>query len=78
MMALGVYTIKDNYKFANSFGRIGWAEDLLGPGRSFLVFKLVSIGMVFFGFLIAFGLFDNFLGILLNPIFRVLFKQDLI
>ena len=67
IMAAGVLTLKNNYRVANTM-LIGFAEQHLGAGGSYLAWKLLSILIIFAGLTVFFGIYDNILGWLLSPL----------
>jgi hypothetical protein len=67
MIIAGVLALKFNYQLSNSFGGLGSLTRYIGSGNQYGVFKLLSIVVIFVGFLIMFGLADNFLNVILSP-----------
>ena len=64
-----VVVIKAEWFYEN-FGSIAWAEEHLGSsGGSRLMYKLIGIIMIFFGFLMITGQFTSFLGATVGKIF---------
>jgi len=47
--------------FMENFGTVGWAEEKLGPGGSWLFWKLVGVGISIIGMLLATGLLGGLL-----------------
>lgn len=69
VVAGAVLIIKAEWFYEN-FGTIAWAEEHLGgSGGSRLMYKLVGLTMIFFGFLIVTGQFTDFLGATVGKIF---------
>lgn len=60
--ALGVILVIKTEWFLQNFGRIDWAEQKLGlNGGSRLMYKLIGIAVIFFGFLLITGMFGGFM-----------------
>lgn len=60
--ALGVTLVIKTEWFLQNFGRIDWAEQKLGlNGGSRLMYKLIGIAVIFFGFLLITGMFGGFM-----------------
>ena len=75
MIISGVLLIKNNYQVANSM-RISFAEDHLGPGGSFLLWKIMSVLFIFAGFTVIFGIYDNILTWVLSPVTNMINPND--
>ena len=68
LVAAGVYAVKYNYQLTNNFGRFEWAEQHLGGGGTFTLFKILSIIVIVIGVMIAFGLWGPFTNWALSPL----------
>ena len=67
---IGVALVIKTEWWLQNFGTISWAEEHLGiNGGSRLMYKIIGIVLIFFGFLLITGLFDSFLGGTLGRIF---------
>jgi len=71
MVVGGVLILRYNYQVSNSLP-IGFAEQHLGPGGTYLVWKVLSIVIIVAGFSVMFGFYDNILGWMLSPVTNVL------
>ena len=71
MVAGGVLLLKNNYQVSNNL-RISFAEQHLGSGGSYLAWKVLSILLIFAGFTVMFGFYDNVLAFLLSPLTNIL------
>ena len=49
------------------FGTVYWAEAKLGGGGTNLFYKLIGIGIILIGFVVATNLWNSLLGFLLGP-----------
>ena len=67
LIAVGIITIIKNYQVANSLP-LRWLESKIGPGSSYMLWKLFSIVLIFAGFSVMFGFADNILTWLFSPI----------
>ncbi len=65
LVAAGIPFVLKTQWFMENFGAVSWAEDKLGPGGSWLFYKLVGIGISIIGLLLATGLMG---GLLLNTV----------
>lgn len=62
IVALGASLVIKTEWYYQNFGTIAWAEEKLGPnGGSRLMYKLLGLIAIFFGFLLMSGLFGGFL-----------------
>ncbi len=69
-VAAGVLLVLKTEWFLQNFGRITWADEHLGGnGGSRLMYKLIGIGFIFFGFLLLTNMFNGFLEGTLGRIF---------
>lgn len=71
MVGGGILLLKNNYQVTNNL-RISFFEDHLGPGSSYLAWKLLSILLIMLGFTVMFGFFDNLLSFILSPLTNLL------
>lgn len=59
---IGIVLVIKAEWFLENFGSISWAEENLGTsGGSRLMYKLIGIIGIFFGFLLITGMFEGFL-----------------
>ncbi len=72
IVCIGAAGIKFNHKIVNTFGRNNWFERKLGPGTTYPLFQLLSILVIFFGFMMMISLHDNLLEFLLTPLTSLL------
>jgi hypothetical protein len=63
----GVLLLKYNYQVTNSMP-IGFAEQHMGSGGSYLLWKILSILVIFAGLTVVFGVYDNILAWLVSPL----------
>lgn len=63
----GVALLKYNYQVTNSLP-IGFAEQHMGSGGSYLAWKVLAILVVFIGLTVMFGVYDNILEWLVSPL----------
>ena len=75
MVISGVLLIKNNFQVANNM-RISFAENHLGPGGSYLLWKIISILLIFAGFSVIFGIYDNILSWVLSPVTNMMNPND--
>ncbi len=69
MIAAGVAVVIKTEAVLSFFGPIGFFEKYLGTeGGSRLGWKIIGLILLFFGFLIFFGLIDGFMMWLLSPL----------
>ncbi|MDD5251785.1 MAG: hypothetical protein PHT12_04090 [Patescibacteria group bacterium] len=62
MAGVGVLLVLKSEWFYENFGAIEWAEQNLGSsGGSRLFYKLIGIGVIFIGFIVATGMFGGFI-----------------
>jgi len=71
MVVGGILVLKNNYQISNNI-RIAFAEEHLGGGGSYLVWKLLSLLLIFIGFSVMFGFFDNIMAFILSPLTNIL------
>lgn len=57
-IAIGVFIIWKTFPLVNMFGKISWAEQHLGSGGTYTLYKLVGLLVVFFSAMHLFGLSD--------------------
>lgn len=68
----GVLALKFNYRLTNSFSKNNIFEQKLGSGSTYLVFQIASVGAILWGIITMFGLGDNVLNFLLDPLLDIL------
>ena len=67
----GILLIKYNYQVSNNL-TIGFAEQHLGGGGSYLLWKIIAIFLIFAGFTVVFGIYDNILSWVLSPLTNII------
>jgi uncharacterized membrane protein YphA (DoxX/SURF4 family) len=75
MVVVGVLLIKNNYQVSNNM-RIAFAEEHLGSGGSYLVWKVLAILLILAGFSVVFGFYDNILAFILSPLTNILSPSE--
>lgn len=75
MVVAGILLLKNNYQVSNNM-RIAFAEEHLGGGGSYLVWKALSILLILAGFSVVFGFYDNILAFILSPLTNILNPGD--
>ena len=75
MIGAGVLLLKYNYQVANNL-RISFAEQHMGGGGSYSLWKIIAILVVIAGLTVMFGIWDNILGGLLSPLTNVLSPSE--
>ncbi|HSH31578.1 MAG TPA: hypothetical protein VK963_02815 [Candidatus Saccharimonadales bacterium] len=65
---IGTITLKYNFQIVNNTSRLEWIESKLGAGSTYLVYKLLSLLLIFGGILYLTGFGDDALEWLLRPI----------
>ena len=76
LMVVGaVLLLKYNYQVSNSL-RISFAEQHMGPGGSYLLWKILAVVLVLAGFSVMFGISDNIIGWILSPLTRILSPSE--
>jgi hypothetical protein len=71
IIVVSVILVVKNYQVANSIP-LPFFEQKLGPGSSYLVWKIFAILGVFIGFTVMFGFYDEVLNWILSPIFNLI------
>ena len=71
MVGAGILILKNNYQVANNL-RLAFIEDHMGPGSSYLVWKILAVLIVLLGFTVMFGFFDDLLGFILSPVINLI------
>ncbi len=71
MVGGGVLLLKNNYQVSNNM-RISFAEEHLGSGGSYLAWKVLSVLLIFIGFTVMFGFYDEILTFILSPLTNIL------
>lgn len=72
IVAAGAAGIKFNGPIVHMFGQNNWFERKLGQGTTFLVFQLLAILVILFGFTMMISLHDDLIGALLAPLDNLL------
>ena len=67
IVVVSVVLVAKNYQVANAMP-LRFIEDKMGPGSSYLIWKLIAIIGVFVGFMVMFGFWDNVLTMILSPV----------
>jgi hypothetical protein len=67
LVGVGILLLKNNYQVANNL-RISFAEQHMGSGGSYLLWKIIAVVVVIAGITVAFGLHDNFLAWIFSPL----------
>ena len=67
IVVVSVILVVKNYQVANTIP-LPFFENKLGPGSSYLMWKVFAILGVFIGFMVVFGFWDNVLSFVLSPI----------
>jgi len=67
MMVGGILLLKYNYQVTNNL-TISFAEEHLGPGGSYLLWKILAGLLVIAGFTVIFGIYDNIIAWVLSPL----------
>lgn len=67
MIGGGVLLLKYNYQVANNL-RISFAEQHMGGGGSYLLWKIIAGLIIIAGFITMFGFHDNVIGWMLSPL----------
>lgn len=70
LIGVGIGLLIKNYQVTNSIP-LSFFEQKMGPGSSYLIWKVISVLFVFAGFLVMFGFYDNFLGWVLSPLTNI-------
>lgn len=62
LLAMGIGMVMKTEWLIQNFGTNAWAEEHMGfDGGSRLMYKLIGLVLIFFGFLLITGLFNGFL-----------------
>lgn len=67
-VALGTIGLKYNYQLVGITGHVGIFEKVLGPGGTYLGFKLLSLVLIVGGFIYITGLHNPILDILAEAV----------
>lgn len=67
MIIGGILILKNNYQVANNF-RISFAEQHMGSGGSFALWKVFGVLIILAGMTVVFGIYDNILSWALSPL----------
>lgn len=71
MIGAGIAVLKYNYQVANSL-RISFAEQHIGSGGSYTLWKILGVLIVIAGMTVVFGIYDEILGFILSPLTNIL------
>ncbi|MCB9822237.1 hypothetical protein H6801_02635 [Candidatus Nomurabacteria bacterium] len=71
IIVVSVLILMKNYQVANSIP-LPFFESKMGPGSSYLIWKIFAIIGVFIGFTVMFGFYDEVLGWILSPITKMI------
>lgn len=71
MIAGGILLLKYNYQVSNNL-RISFAEQHMGGGGSYLLWKIIGVLVALAGLTVIFGIYDNILSWLLSPLTNIL------
>lgn len=71
MIVGGILLLKNNYQVANNLP-ISFAENHMGGGGSYLLWKLLSLLLIMAGFTVMFGFYDDILAFILSPLTNIL------
>ena len=75
MIGAGILLLKYNYQVANNL-RISFAEQHLGSGGSYLLWKILAIVLVLAGLATMFGIGDNIISFILSPLTNILSPSE--
>ena len=75
MIGVGILLLKYNYQVANNL-RISFAEQHLGSGGSYLLWKILAIVLVLAGLATMFGIGDNVISFILSPLTNILSPSE--
>ena len=67
MIVVGVVLLMKNYQVTNSMP-LHFFEQKLGSGSSYMIWKILSILLIFVGFTVMFGFYDEVLTWMLSPL----------
>ncbi len=67
MIGVGILVLKYNYQVANNL-RISFAEQHMGSGGSYSLWKIFGVLIVLIGLTVMFGIWDNILNFILSPV----------
>mgnify|MGYP001120859907 CR=1 FL=1 len=67
LIVAGVLLIKYNYQVSNNL-RISFAEQHMGSGGSYLLWKIIGVVVIIAGLTVMFGLSDNVLAWIFSPL----------
>lgn len=71
IIGVGFLTLIKNYQVTNSVP-LAFFEQKMGAGSSYMIWKIISVLLIFIGFTVIFGLHDNLLNWILSPLKNVL------
>ena len=67
LIAVGILLLKYNYQVTNNL-RISFAEQHMGSGGSYLLWKIIAVVVIIAGLTVMFGFHDNVLEWIFSPI----------
>jgi hypothetical protein len=68
IMGAGCFLVIKTMRILDFFGPIPWAEEKLGGGGSYLLYKIVGVIICVIGIIVAANLWDAFLGATIGAI----------
>jgi hypothetical protein len=68
-IVVGALMVIKTETLVSNFGRSGWAEDHIGPGGSYLFYKLLGIGLVALSLMMMTGMLQELLLGFFVPLF---------
>ncbi len=71
IIGAGILILKYNYQVSNSL-RISFAEQHMGSGGSYTLWKILGIFIVIGGLTVIFGIYDEIIGFILSPVTNAL------
>ena len=75
IMGVGVATLAKNYQVTNSIP-LAFFEQKMGPGSSYLIWKLISVLLVIVGLTTVFGLHTAIIEFILSPLTNILSPSE--
>jgi len=68
LAGVGTYFVIRTNSILGIFGRVNWAETKIGPGGTYLFYKIMGIIFILIGFIVATNLWNAFLEATLGSI----------
>ena len=65
---LGILALKYNFRLTNNLGRMDFLDNIVGTGRTYIVYKLLAVLLVFGGILYLTGFGPAIMEWLLSPL----------